>query len=441
MDCPPKVREVMDRLENNGYPCFLVGGCVRDYLLGKMPHDYDIVTPASVHDIKRCFDRVLTIGERHGTLGVIIDNRLIEVSTFRGNPGLNGAAALRDDLANRDFTINAIAMDRREILYDPWGGAQDLAQGIIRSTGGRGARLFSDDPLRMLRAIRLHAVYGFAIEDGTWQEILQLKGLLALTAPERIREEFNRILLSERPGQGVRMLYKSGLLQYIVPELIPAAGFDQRSYHHDRDVLEHSLAALDNTSPRLPLRLAALLHDVAKPVCFSLDEWGKGHFYGHHVVGSKMANVIMSRLRYDWQTTEKVASLIRAHMSRFEKLRDRSLKKLIVEVGQDNIEDLLELQRADIIASAPPADFTSLNQLDEEIRRIIDEGIPLQRSDLAVTGEDLISLGYRPGPELGRTLQVLLDIVLDDPLRNERDLLLEIARGRLDKLAVNGTAD
>jgi len=149
----------------------------------------------------------------------------------------------------------------------------------------------------------------------------------------------------------------------------------------------------------------------------------------------------MSRLRYDWQTTEKVASLIRAHMSRFEKLRDRSLKKLIVEVGQDNIEDLLELQRADIIASAPPADFTSLNQLDEEIRRIIDEGIPLQRSDLAVTGEDLISLGYRPGPELGRTLQVLLDIVLDDPLRNERDLLLEIARGRLDKLAVNGTAD
>lgn len=424
----------MNRLESAGYPCFLVGGCVRDILLGKPPHDYDLVTPATVEEIKSCFGRVFTIGEKYGTLGVPAGSNLIEISTFRGKPGIDSCAALKEDLGARDFTINAMAIDRRGILHDPWDGEHDLACRIIRATGGKAARLFSDDPLRMLRAIRLFAVYGFSIEAGTWEDILQLKGLLVLSAPERIREEFNRILLSERPAQGVRMLYQSGLLQFIIPELVTAAGFDQRSHHHDRDVLEHSLAALENTSPRLQLRLAALLHDVAKPACFSLDEAGKGHFYGHHLVGTKMAANIMARLRYDSHTIENVALLVGAHMSRFEKVRDRPLKKLIIQVGQNNIEDLLELQRADIIASAPPCDFTSLDRMEEDIRRIIQEGLPLRMSDLAVNGDDLIALGYRPGPEVGRTLNTLLEIVLDDPLRNDRDLLLEMARSRLRSL-------
>lgn len=421
----------MERLESCGYPCFMVGGCVRDILLGKIPHDYDLATPAKVEDIKSCFERVLSIGEKHGTLGVLNNGKLIEVSTFRGNDNPDIQAALKDDLAGRDFTINAMAIDRQGILHDPWGGQQDLDRGIIRSTGDQAARLFSDDPLRMLRAVRLNAVYGFSIEENTWLEISQLKGLLVLSAPERIRDEFNRILLSERPAQGVRMLYRSGLLHHIIPELVAAAGFDQRSLHHDRDVLEHSLAALENTAPRLQLRLAALLHDVAKPCCFSLDEWGKGHFYGHHLVGSEMVVTILSRLHYDCRTMENVALLVRTHMSRFEKVRDLPLKRLIIMVGQDNIVDMLELQRADIIASAPPCDFTVLERMGEDIQRILAEGLPLQRSDLALCGDDLIALGYKPGPELGRTLTDLLETVLADPARNEREVLLEIARSRL----------
>jgi len=434
MEYPDYVKYVMDILESIGHPAFLVGGCVRDMLLGKTPHDYDIVTSAAAGEIKACFDRVLTIGERYGTLGVLVGASLIEISSFRGRAGGDCADSMQrlaDDLAGRDFTINAMALDLAGTLYDPWAGEADLKRGIIRATGGRGAQLFSDDPLRMLRAIRLHAVYGFNIENDTWQDIIQLKGLLVLCAPERIREEFNRILLSEQPAQGVRRLYQSGLLQYIIPELMLGAGFDQRSLHHDRDVFEHSLSALENTSPRLSLRLAALLHDVAKPLCFTLDEAGKGHFYGHHLVGSDMVMTIMGRLRYDCRTIEDVALLVGAHMSRFEKVRDRPLKKLIVQVGEHNLEDLVELQRADIIASAPPCNFTSLEQMDRDIRRILEEGLPLQRSDLAVKGDDLIALGYSPGPELGRTLMTLLEIVLDDPTRNKREILLEMASSRL----------
>jgi len=274
MEWPGYVRETMDKLAGIGCSSFLVGGCVRDILLGLTPHDYDLVTSASADQIKTCFERVLSIGERHGTLGVMVDGNLLEISVFRGDTSLVGGdalPALRKDLAERDFTINAMAMDERGKLFDPWGGEIDLKRGLIRATGDRGARLFSADSLRMLRAVRLSAARGLVIESGTWQDIRQLHGLLALSAPERIREELNRILLSERPAVGMRLLYQSELLGHIIPELVAAAGFDQRSPHHDRDVFEHSLCALENTAPRLPLRLAALLHDVAKPACFSLE--------------------------------------------------------------------------------------------------------------------------------------------------------------------------
>jgi len=438
MEWPCYVRETMDRLASIGCSSFLVGGCVRDILLGLTPHDYDLVTSAAADQIKTCFDRVLSIGERHGTLGVMVDDNLLEISTFRGDSrlaGTNPTQGLVVDLAERDFTINAMAMDETGKLYDPWGGKEDLRKGLVRATRDRGAKLFSDDPLRMMRAVRLSTTMGFKIEDGTWQDIVQSHGLLVLTAPERIREELNRILLSQRPAEGVRLLYQSRLLSHIIPELVTTAGFDQKSHHHDRDVFEHSLCALENTAPRLPLRLAALLHDVAKPACFSLDEEGKGHFYGHHLVGSEMVMTIMARLRYDYRTMEDVALLVGAHMSRFEKVRERPLKKLIVGVGEHNLPDLFDLQRADIVASAPPCDFTVLEQMERDVQRILREKPPLQRSDLAINGDELLELGYKPGPELGRTLMNLLEIVLEDPERNNKDLLLELARSRLNSLS------
>lgn len=433
MDWPEYVQQVMDKLEGIGCPGFLVGGCVRDILLGKTPHDYDLTTSASTERIKACFDRVITLGEEHGTLGVMAGDSLVEISTFRGDHEApqDLLKCLTADLAERDFTINAMALDKEGKLHDPWGGEQDLGLGLIRATGNRGAELISQDPLRMIRAVRLAAVYGFSIDTATWQNIIQLNGLLVLCAPERVREEFNRILLSERPAEGLRLLHEGLLLGHIIPELMATVGFDQRSPHHDRDVFEHSLTALENTAPRLTLRLAALLHDVAKPACFSLDEAAKGHFYGHHLMGREMVMNIMARLRYDYQTTQDVALLVAAHMSRFENVRDKPLKRLIVQVGQHNLENLFELQRADIIASAPPCDFNTLEQMERDVQRILEESLPLQRSDLAVNGDDLISLGYQPGTELGKTIMYLLEVVLEDPACNEKAFLLNLARQRL----------
>jgi len=430
---PEPLLKVINTLENGGFQTFLVGGCVRDMLLHRQPRDYDLLTDASIPEIKADFGKTVDIGAQHGSLILILDGFRIDINTMQSLPPVKTveSSLLEQDLARRDFTINAMAMDLSGRVYDPWQGRQDLQDKIIRATCNRPVEVFTDDPLRMLRAVRLATVYGFRIETETYDAIREYRALLSQSAPERVREELNRILLSNRPAQGIRMLQDCGLMPYIIPELEPMVGMDQRNFRHNLDLFEHSLAVLEGVPPRINVRLAALLHDIGKPCCFTVDDEGTGHFYDHHMAGIGISQKVLKRLKYDQRTVNDVSTLVGAHMSRYAKLRTSSLKKLIMQVGQDNLQDLFDLQKSDIIGSAPPCDFSQLDKMREDIREILREGLPLEMKDLAVNGTDLIDLGYSPGPLLGAVLNEMMDLVLEDPSQNQREFLLAFAKQRL----------
>jgi tRNA nucleotidyltransferase (CCA-adding enzyme) len=284
----------------------------------------------------------------------------------------------------------------------------------------------------MMRAIRFAAVFDFQICTATYTAILKLNHLLEEVARERVRDELNHILISEHASQGIRSLQDSGLMPYIIPELEAMVGLDQRNFRHNRDLFEHSLAVLDRVPARLNVRLAALLHDIGKPVCFTVDENGVGHFYNHHLAGMQISQKILKGLKYDGQTIGDVSKLVGAHMTRFAKLRNSSLKQLITHLGENNLIDMYDLQKADILGSAPPYDFSELEQMQLEISNILYSQQPLELKDLAVSGKDLIAFGYTPGPMLGETLQKLLAVVLENPDHNRREFLLQLAQDWID---------
>lgn len=433
INLPEIIINAINTLSSRGYETFLVGGCVRDILLHREPQDYDLLTSASLAEIEAAFPKTIAVGAQHGSIIVMMDGFKIDINTMQSDQLIKYTArsSLENDLARRDFSINAMAMDLDGELYDPWHGQQDLHNNLIRATCDQAHILFNEDPLRMMRAIRLACVYGFTIEKHTHAAILACHELLIQAAQERIREELNRILVSKRPAQGIRMLQQCGLLPYVIPEMEAMVGMDQRNFRHHLDLFEHSLAVLEGVPPRLNVRLAALLHDIGKPACFTVDEEGVGHFYGHHLEGIGTSQKILKRLKYDHHTVNDVSTLIGAHMSRYAKLRNVSLKKLIMQVGEENLQDLFDLQKADIIGSAPPCDFSQLDQMMEDTRKILREGLPLEMKDLAVNGTDLIDLGYAPGPLLGVVLNDLMELVLEDPSQNQREVLLKIARQKL----------
>ncbi|MGE5397739.1 MAG: CCA tRNA nucleotidyltransferase [Chitinophagales bacterium] len=411
----------MDKLNARAHEAYVVGGAVRDLIMDVQPVDYDITTSADAGEIAACFSRSFTRGDQHQTIAVSTDNGVVEVSPFRGDPG----SGLNGDLDRRDFTINALAMDQDGKIYDPLGGNEDIANALVRLTG---EERLKEDPLRLMRAIRFCSTLGFQMEPETEKLIIKNNSLIQKTAIERVREELNRILVSADPARGFRMLATSGLLPHIVPEVAAMVGFDQCNPRHDKDVFEHSLAVMEKTPARLKVRLAGLLHDVAKPNCYSVDEKGTGHFYGHHTVGENIARAILNRLKYDRDTVQDVSRLVGAHMSRFASLRTVGLKKLITHLGEHNLTDLYDLQWADIVGSAPPADFTTLEDMQNQIDHILKQKPPIRIENLAISGRDLISLGFSPGPSLGKALDYLLEAVLVDPELNRPEILLDLAR-------------
>ncbi len=435
MKCwPEHIQFIFDRLSEHGQEVFAVGGCVRDMIAGVTPRDFDLVCSATSEQITRIFSRTMSAAARYGTVMVIIDQQPVELSSYRYVKLVNNdVTALEMDLAGRDFTINAMAMDVNGAVYDPWGGQADLKAGLIRATCDRAEELFADDPLRMMRAIRFAVTFGFQIADSTYAAILKKNHRLGEIAWERIREELNSIITCERASDGIRKLQACGLMTYIIPELEIMVGFDQRNFRHDKDLFEHSLAVLDGVPAQIELRLAALLHDIGKPACFTVDENGVGHFYNHHQAGMDITRTILERLKYDHQTINGVARLVGAHMTRYAKLRNSSLKQLIKQVGRDNLDNLYELQKADIMGSAPPFDFSELDKMHQAIDHILDTNQPLSIKDLTVKGTDLLAIGYAPGPLLGEMLQRLLEAVLEDPEQNQPELLLAMAKKWMDQ--------
>ena len=442
---PPAVLTLLDRLESAGYEVWAVGGCVRDTLLGRQPHDWDLCTAATPQEMLRCFAglHLVETGLQHGTLTVFFDHTPYEVTSYRVDgayqdgrrPGtVQFVRSVKEDLARRDFTINAMAWHPARGLFDPFGGQADLSSGLIRCVGNPDDR-FAEDALRMLRALRFSAVYNFSLEPQTRQAIFARCAGLRRIAPERVREEFFR-LLGGRAATAVLRRYLP-VFAVVLPELAAMKGFDQHNPHHDKDVWEHALAALSAADPTdLTLRLAALLHDVGKPLCFLQDADGVGHFYGHAEKSAQLVQAILQRLHTEGQLCRETVELVRFHDLR-PAPETRWVRRRLSRFGPVQLRRLLALARADVLAQAP-ADRTARLELIDATAALAEEVIEqegqLTVAKLAVNGQDLLRIGLPQGPQIGALLHRLLEQVLDGVLPNERQTLLDALEREVTKM-------
>lgn len=437
---PWQVRRAGLLLLRHRKQAFLVGGALRDLMLGRAPQDWDIATSAlpdtTMEIFRQAGYQVYPTGFRFGTVTVVIGGLPVEITTFRVEDGYSDArhpervSFVPDvtlDLARRDFTINAMALDLRTgQLVDPVAGARDLGRGVIRAVGRPGER-FTEDPLRMLRATRLAAQLGFAIEAETERQMAACSHLLSRVAAERVWVELEKLLGGREVMAGLRVLAGTGLLFVILPELQAGLGFPQAGSPHMYTVLEHQIETVRYVPADPGLRLAALVHDAAKPACYTLGEDGRAHFYGHDREGARMAARMLRRLRAPRATVERVAALVSWHMFSLD-LSPKGVRRLMGRVGAGNLEDLLALKRADLLATGPgvlAARLGQLQWLQEQVAEILQAKEAVTLKDLAVGGREVMdTLGCPPGPQVGKILRLLLEEVWENPEKNTREYLL-----------------
>ena len=430
---PAYVRETLAALEAEGHQAYCVGGCVRDSLLGRAPEDWDVTTSALPEETMRIFgDRAVPTGLKHGTVTVCCQEGKVEVTTFRRD----GAYAdhrhpeqvtftpdLTEDLARRDFTVNAMATDLRGTVYDPFNGQADLQERILRCVGDP-ERRFSEDALRILRCLRFAAVLSFSIEPETGKALMSCRDLLREMALERVHEELTKLLCG--PWAPAVLRQYPQVVGAVLPEILPMVGFDQRNPHHCYDVWEHTLHALDAAPSDSVLRWAVLFHDMGKPECFALDTQGIGHFMGHGVVSRRIADGVMDRLRFDNAAKERIGELVEWHDHRVE--TEKGVRRMLNRFGERNFRYLLAIQRADNMGQAEKfrGRQKEIDRVEVMLDRELEKGSCFSLKQLAVNGNDLLGLGLS-GPAVGRTLQGLLDRVMDGTLPNDRDALLTAA--------------
>ena len=437
MQIPQSVQFCIDTLENAGFAAYLVGGCVRDAYLNLIPHDFDLCTNALPEQTEAVFSdhKLVLAGKKHGTIGVVTDTGVVEITTFRTEGGYTDCrhpqwvefvSDIEADLARRDFTVNAMAYSPSRGFADPFGGREDLDKGILRAVGEPSAR-FEEDALRILRGIRFASRYGLSLEEKTRQSMFDLAPRMESLARERVFEEVNRFL---QLAKAADLLTFAPILAAVIPELEQTLGFDQHSPHHAYDVFTH-IAYVTAAIPSEPaLRWAALLHDVGKPATFTTDETGRGHFYAHAQVGAEIANTILLRLKAPTQLREEVVLLISQHMTKLEPEK-RFLRRCLNRLGADRVERLLQLQEADMGSkgTGKQDQLLQFSQVRALLAEIKAENACLQLKDLAVNGNDLLALGLT-GKQIGETLNSLLEQVMDDVLPNDRSVLLETAKNR-----------
>ena len=432
---PKEVLFILNKLNEEGFDAYIVGGCVRDKLLGLHPHDYDITTSAKPNEIKRVFKdfKTILVGEEFGTVGVLINETLYEVTTFRIDgkylnfrkpENVTFSKSLREDLKRRDFTINAMAMDSSGELYDPFGGKKDLEDKILRAVGNPNERI-KEDAIRILRAIRFAGRFDFYIEDELFDAISFERKLLKKISPERIFDEFSKMITSERPSYYLLLMDETGVLDVIFPELKRTVGFSQFSPYHDKTLFDHLVCVMDEVKPDLALRLAALFHDISKVDTLSIGEDGRGHFYGHEVLGADLVSEILKRYRVSNKIIDKVTILILDHMKVHSEMTDKALRRQIKRVGRDNVLDLYDLLIADCKCTRIDRDASFIIKRKNRVKELLDEKEMKTEKFLEINGNDIKALGFKEGKIIGKILKDLENLVLDDPEKNKRDYLID----------------
>ena len=440
---PEKVKYIIDTIMEAGYEAYAVGGCIRDSILLREPSDWDITTSASPYQVKELFRRTLDTGIKHGTVTVMLDKEGFEVTTYRIDgeyedgrhpKEVTFTRNLTEDLKRRDFTINAMAYNEKDGLVDIFGGLEDIRCKMIRCVGDPVER-FSEDALRMMRAVRFSAQLGYRIEEETSNAIRVLAPDLKKISAERIQTELVKLLTSPHPDY-LRMAYETGITKVVLPEFDLCMITEQKNPHHCYTVGEHTLVAMQAVRADKVLRLAMLFHDMGKPLCVTTDEEGIDHFHGHPSVSEEIAGNVLHRLKFDNDTIYMVKKLVKYHDQYIEP-QPKNVRCAIRKMGEDVFPLLLEVKEADVQAQS---DFLrekkekNLKDVRDVYQRILEEKQCVSLKTLAINGKDLIDqTGMKPGKELGEVLNELLDLVTEDPARNTREYLLKAAKERLKR--------
>ena len=438
MFLPDSVVRCIDALENAGYSAYAVGGCVRDSLLGLIPQDYDLCTSALPQQTEAVFadHRLVLAGKKHGTVGVVTDGGVVEITTYRTEgeyrdnrhpEWVEFVSDIEADLARRDFTVNAMAYSPRRGFADPFGGRSDLENRCLRAVGDPDKR-FQEDSLRILRGVRFAVKYRLTVDAATADAMVQLSHLMDNLARERVFEELCKLLPLVTAKD---LLGFAPILAAVIPELKPMIGFDQKTPYHAYDLFTHTAYVVENIPEDLTLRWAALLHDTGKIATFTTDETGRGHFYDHAKHSSRIADDVLRRLKAPTQLREAAVRLVQLHMTKIEPTK-KTVRRWLSRLGAEVMDQLLTFQQADMSSKGTGINgradqFAQIRSLMAEIQA---ENACLSLKDLAVNGHDLMLLGLS-GPQLGHTMNRLLDLVLDEAIENTKDALLAAAREML----------
>ena len=438
---PEKVNRIITTLQKHGFEAYAVGGCVRDSFLGRVPGDWDITTSAAPEETKSLFARTFDTGIEHGTITVLLNGEGFEVTTYRidgkyednRHPSkVQFTRSLSEDLLRRDFTINAMAYNEQDGLVDLFHGMEDLKKGVIRCVGNAEAR-FSEDALRILRAIRFSAQLGFEIEKETRQAIRKLAPNLSYISAERIQTELVKLLTSPHPER-IQDACELGITKVVLPEWDAMVGVKQNTIHHKYDVAEHTLHTLKHVKRDKYLRLTMLFHDMGKPAMKTTDEKGNDHFKGHALESEKIARTVLKRLKFDNETIRIVTKLVCYHDYRVE-ATPKNVRRAMNRIGVELFPYYLAVRLADVKAQSPYQKREKIENI-VEMRRLYQEIIKKQECvtlrQLAVGGRELMDLGMKPGRELGSMLSELLEYVLDDPARNDKEILCAYVKNKLN---------
>lgn len=432
VEIPEYAKFVLKTLEQAGHEAWCVGGCVRDSLLGREPEDWDVTTSALPEETMEVFGALaIPTGLQHGTVTVRTERKSVEVTTYRVDGAYRDhrrpdtvtfTRSLEEDLRRRDFTVNAMALDLRGELRDPFGGRDDLERQILRCVGEPDRR-FEEDALRIMRGLRFAAALGFSICAETGESMRRKRKLLSEIAVERIQVELLKLLAGPKAAEVLREY--PDVIGVFWPEILPMVGFDQKNYHHCYDVWEHTLHAVAAVPADAAVRCAALLHDIGKPRCFTVDEGGLGHFYGHSQISRELADTMLRRLKCSTEFRESVVCLVDWHDRDIPRI-DKAVRRALGKLGEDRMRSLIALKRADNLAQAPEfhSRQTEIDKGEEILNRLLAENACFSLKQMAVNGNDLTEIGLA-GREIGRVLRVLLEKVLDGELPNEREALMK----------------